>query len=48
MYVVYRTNRFEKELFKQFSKIELGAVEKFERKQLTVNPMVGDQLSYTF
>lgn len=48
MYAVYRTEKFDKELLKRFSTEEQREVENFEKKQLTVNPYVGDPLSYPF
>ena len=48
MYSVFRTARFDKEMEKLFSKVEIEEVENLERKQLTLNPYVGDPLSYNF
>ncbi len=48
MYAIYRTARFDKELTKKFSKNEQKEVEKFEKKQLTNNPFIGDGLSFNF
>ncbi len=48
MYAVFRTERFDKELAKQFSKEEQRQVETFEKKQLVENPYVGDPLGYKF
>ncbi len=48
MYTVFRTERFDRELEKRFSKAEIEEVEKFERKHLTENPYVGDPLGYKF
>lgn len=48
MYAVFRTLKFDKELFKRFSKEEQKEVENFEKKQLVNNPYVGDHLGYQF
>jgi len=48
MYSVFRTEKFDKELAKQFSKEEQRQVENFEKKQLVENPYVGDPLGYKF
>ena len=48
MYAVFRTNKFDKEFSKRFSMEEQKEVENFERKQLTINPAVGDPLGYPF
>ena len=48
MYAVFRTNKFDKELEKRFSKEEQREVEKFEKRQLVKNPHVGDSLGYGF
>ena len=47
-YSIFRTVRLDKELAKTFSKDEIGEVEEIERKQLTMNPYVGDPLGYRF
>ncbi|MBS3133025.1 hypothetical protein J4470_02765 [Candidatus Woesearchaeota archaeon] len=48
MYAVFRTEKFDKELIKQFSKEEQRRVENFEKKQLAENPHVGDPLGHMF
>jgi len=48
MYAIYRTKTFDKEFLKQLSHEEQREVELLEKKQLTVNPYVGDHLHYPF
>src|SRR3989338_3801551 len=48
MYAVFRTERFDKELSKRFSKEEQREVENLEKNQIVKNPYVGDPLGYTF
>ncbi len=47
-YSIFRTARFDKELMKTFSKVEIEEIEEVEKKQLTVNPYIGDPLGYRF
>lgn len=47
MYKVYRTATFERE-FEKLPKLEQNKIEKFEQKQLTENPFVGDKICYDF
>src|SRR3989344_693400 len=48
MYAVFRTRKFDKEFAKQLSEKEQKEVERFEKQQLTINPYIGDPLSYRF
>lgn len=48
MYAIFHTQRFDKELIKQFSLEEQRQVTQFEKKQLVNNPYVGDPLGYSF
>ncbi len=48
MYAVFRTEKFDKEFARQFSKEEQRQVENFEKKQLVENPDVGKPLGYRF
>ena len=48
MYKIFHTIKFEKELAKQLSKEEQQEVWRFEVMQISLNPYVGDPLSYRF
>mgnify|MGYP001575585155 CR=1 FL=1 len=48
MYKVFRTEKFDKEILKRFSKEEQKQVVNFEQKQLADNPYVGDPLGFEF
>ncbi len=48
MYKVFRTRKFDKEVDKKVSGEEQKEIENIERKQLTINPYVGDPLGYHF
>lgn len=48
MFKVFRTDKFDRELVKRFSKEDQNQVENFEKNQLKNNPYVGDPLGYKF
>ncbi|QQG38812.1 MAG: hypothetical protein HYS32_04410 [Candidatus Woesearchaeota archaeon] len=48
MYAVFRTAKFEKEVSKQLSKENIIRLENLEKKQLRMNPKVGDPLGFNF
>jgi putative component of toxin-antitoxin plasmid stabilization module len=48
MYAVFRTQKFDKELEKQFSAEEQKQIGRFEKGMLKQNPHVGDPLGYEF
>ena len=48
MYTIFHTEKFDRELARQFSKEEQRQVENFEKKQLVGNPNVGKPLGYRF
>ncbi len=48
MYAIFHTAKFDRELNKEFSKVEIEEVETLETKQLINNPYVGDPINYRF